>query len=132
MLCGCTLILPLSIPDTSARMELLSVDQYYSQFHTYTQMRNEFGEEYTIEEKTFTTEYTYSIKSESDWQRNYVTFSVNNNDDSIEKYYGKGLEYHLPRYRAKVKVREKRVPMYFAGSVLDILSYLLFNLALYS
>lgn len=131
VLSSCTLILPLSIPDNSAKMELLSVDDYYSQFNTFSQMRNEFGENYSMVEKAYTTEYTYSIKSESDWQKNYVTFSVNAND-SIEKYYGKGLEYHLPRYRAKVEVREKRVPMYIGGAALDILAYLLFNLALYT
>ena len=128
---SCTLILPLSVPDNSAKMELLTVDEYYSQFNTFSQIRNEFGEDYSMIETAYTTEYTYSIKSESDWQKNYVTFSVNLND-SIEKYYGKGLEFHLPRYRSKVEVREKRVPMYIGGAVLDILSYLILNIALYS
>ena len=130
---SCSLILPLSIVDESAKMDLISTDEYYEQFVRFAQMKAEFGSNYNISEKTFTTEYTYLLDSESDWQKNYVTFSVNNND-SIESFFGNGLEYGLPRYIAKCEIREKRKPMYIYGVLIDASVAILINVivALYN
>jgi len=130
LISSCTLVLPLSIEDTSAKMELLSTDEYYGQFKTFSEMKAEFGSDYKMLEKKFTNEFTYELKSESDWQKNYVTFSVNRND-SIENFYGNGLQYGLPRYLAKAEIREKRIPMYILGGVIDVSVYLISIFAFY-
>lgn len=130
LISSCTLVLPLSIADTSAKMELVSTDEYYGQFKTFHEMKAEFGSDYKMVEKKFTNEFTYELKSESDWQKNYVTFSVNRND-AIEKFYGNGLQYGLPRYQAKSDIREKRIPMYILGGVIDVTVYLISIFAFY-
>ena len=118
--CSCTLIFPLSVVDNSPKMSLLTVEEYFGGFNTLDQVINEFGNSKSVDKTKFTQEYKYYFETENSWQKSFVVFSVNE-ENIVEKYYGKGMEYGLPRYIEKNRVRETRMPLWILGGVLDFI-----------